>query len=162
MVDRDPRSIRPANTRKIFAPLDISCALLCGSYLLYNDCCRKMAFTPGDPVEGKRPISVNRRLGAPKRSGRPRVGRPGLAKSSGEEGKLKLTTTVDSHSPSGSGCWQAPAPVSFQPRYWSSDGYPRGGSWRDRRPSYSTRPAYPCPARSHKSCRPEHSFPKPD
>ena len=40
-----------------------------------------------DPVVSERPMSVNRRQGPAKKSGRPHTGRPGLAKSSGEEGK---------------------------------------------------------------------------
>src|SRR6266849_4400249 len=63
------------------------------------------------------------------------MGRPGLAKSSGEEGKLVFTETADSRSPSESGRW-APLLGSFLPQYWSSAEYPRDGSWRDRRGFY--------------------------
>src|SRR5580704_11879929 len=90
----------------------------------------------------------------------PTMGRPGLAKSSGEEGKLLFTKMEELHSPSESGPWVS-ALGSFPRQYLSSGEYPRGGSWRDRRGFYWSRPAYPCPARSDKSCRREHSSPPP-
>src|SRR6266481_8045498 len=75
-------------------------------------------------------------------------------------GETYFTKTADSRSPSETGRW-APLLGSFPRQYLSSGGYPRVGSWRDHRGSYWSRPAYPCPARSDKSCRPERSSPQP-
>src|SRR5437660_8293169 len=75
-------------------------------------------------------------------------------------GKTYFTKTAELCSPSESGCW-ASVLGSFPPQYWSSAEYPHGGSWRDRREFCWSRPAYPCPARSDKSCRPERSSPQP-
>src|ERR1700688_4357618 len=96
----------------------------------------------------------------PKKSGRPHDGATWSSKVLRGGGGTYFTKTADSHSPSESGRW-APLLGSFPPQYWSSGGYPRGGSWRGHRGFYWSRPAYPCPARSDKSCRPERSSPQP-
>src|ERR1700730_10014457 len=75
-------------------------------------------------------------------------------------GETYFIKTADSHSPLESARW-APLLGWFPPQYWSSAGYPRGGSWRDRHELYLTRPACPYPARSDKSCRRERSSRKP-
>src|ERR1700687_5304720 len=120
-----------------------------------GSCCNIAIFLI-DPGVGEKPTAVTLHKGPEKNQAAHRW--DGLLWQNPPGRREKLIKTAESCSPSASGCW----PVSSQPQYWSSGEFRRGGSWRDRPRSYSTRPAYPCRGRSDKSCSPERFSPPPD